>query len=66
MSAAAGELETSALSIDDEPHVGVVLASGGYPDAYDTGKAIHGLDAAEACRMSTSFTRERRSAAPIS
>jgi phosphoribosylamine--glycine ligase len=26
--------------------VGVVLASGGYPDSYDTGKPIHGLDAA--------------------
>jgi phosphoribosylamine--glycine ligase len=26
--------------------VGVVLASGGYPRAYDTGKVIHGLDEA--------------------
>ena len=25
----------------------MVLASGGYPDAYDTGTAIHGIDAAE-------------------
>jgi phosphoribosylamine--glycine ligase len=46
--AAAGELRTSALTRRSEPHVGVVLASGGYPEAYDTGKPIHGLDAAEA------------------
>ena len=35
-------------AIDAEPRVGVVLASGGYPDTYETGKVIHGLDAAEA------------------
>jgi phosphoribosylamine--glycine ligase len=48
MSAAAGELETPRVSLDPEPRVGVVLASGGYPDTYETGKAIHGLEAAEA------------------
>ena len=47
MSAAAGELETPRVSLDAEPRVGVVLASGGYPDTYETGKVIHGL---EACR----------------
>jgi phosphoribosylamine--glycine ligase len=26
----------------------VVMASGGYPDAYDRGKVIHGIEAAEA------------------
>ncbi len=26
----------------------MVLASGGYPDTYETGKVIHGLEAAEA------------------
>jgi phosphoribosylamine--glycine ligase len=25
-----------------------VLASGGYPDTYDTGKVVHGIEAAEA------------------
>ena len=48
MSAAAGELETPRVSLDSEPRVGVVLASGGYPDTYETGKVIHGLEAAEA------------------
>jgi phosphoribosylamine--glycine ligase len=48
MSAAAGELDTPRVSLDTEPRVAVVLASGGYPDTYDTGKVIHGLEAAEA------------------
>jgi len=48
MGAAAGRLADGAsLSLSAQPHVGVVLASGGYPDAYDTGTAIHGIDAAE-------------------
>jgi phosphoribosylamine---glycine ligase len=48
MSAAAGELHTPRVSFAHEPRVGVVLASGGYPDTYETGKVIQGLDAAEA------------------
>jgi len=47
MSAAAGDLGTPRVTLDPRPRVGVVLASGGYPDTYDTGKIIHGLDAAE-------------------
>jgi phosphoribosylamine---glycine ligase len=48
MSAAAGELDAESVTLDLEPRVGVVLASGGYPDTYETGKAIHGIEAAEA------------------
>jgi phosphoribosylamine--glycine ligase len=48
MSAAAGELETSRVSLEPAPRVGVVIASGGYPDTYDTGKVIHGIEDAEA------------------
>lgn len=53
--AAAGELRTRKIAMTSQPHVGVVLASGGYPDTYETGKAIHGLDAAEALPDVTVF-----------
>jgi phosphoribosylamine--glycine ligase len=43
-----GELRAPKISMSAEPHVGVVLASGGYPDTYQTGKSIRGLDAADA------------------
>jgi phosphoribosylamine--glycine ligase len=46
-SAAAGELAASRITLRPERHVGIVLASGGYPDTYETGKPIYGLDAAE-------------------
>jgi phosphoribosylamine--glycine ligase len=46
--AAAGDVGRSRLQVRDEPHVGVVMASGGYPGAYATGKAIEGLEVAEA------------------
>ena len=46
--AAAGDLRARTIAASDEPHVGVVLASGGYPDQYETGKAIRGLEDAEA------------------
>jgi len=48
MSAAAGELDTSRVTIGGERRVGVVMASGGYTDTYETGRVIHGLEAAEA------------------
>ena len=45
--AATGALPSRPARFRDEPHVGVVLAAGGYPDAPETGKAIDGLDAAQ-------------------
>jgi len=39
-----GTLGTKAIDWDPRATVGVVMASGGYPDAYDKGKAITGLD----------------------
>jgi len=45
--AAAGRLE-GACQVRSEPHVGVVLASGGYPGSYEPGKPITGIDEAEA------------------
>jgi phosphoribosylamine--glycine ligase len=48
MSAAAGDLGSARVTTTGNCRVGVVLASGGYPDAYDTGKVICGLEDAEA------------------
>lgn len=48
LNAAAGDLATSAVSLLPQPRVGVVIASGGYPDTYETGKVVHGLERAEA------------------
>ena len=42
--AARGALETTSCDQTGEPHVGVVLASGGYPGSYETGEPIEGLD----------------------
>ena len=44
--AARGDLGSVSWRAGREPHVGVVLASGGYPGSYATGYPIHGLDAA--------------------
>jgi len=46
--AARGALETTSCDQTRDPHVGVVLASGGYPGAYETGAPIAGLDDASA------------------
>jgi phosphoribosylamine--glycine ligase len=44
--AATGALPSRPARFRNEPHVGVVLASGGYPDSPESGKPIDGLDAA--------------------
>ena len=41
-----GKLDTVTLEWDPRPAVCVVMASGGYPDAYEKGKKITGLDEA--------------------
>ncbi len=45
--AAAGRLGQETIRVRDWPRVGVVLASGGYPDAFEKGKVISGLESAE-------------------
>jgi phosphoribosylamine--glycine ligase len=44
--AADGSLSSRPCRLGRQPHVGVVLASGGYPGSYDTGFPISGLDEA--------------------
>jgi phosphoribosylamine--glycine ligase len=44
--AAAGDLRGHSVRLAAACTVGVVLASGGYPDAYQTGKPIEGLEQA--------------------
>ena len=46
--AAAGTLPNRPARLSHQPRVGVVVASGGYPDHFATGKAISGLDTAAA------------------
>ncbi|MBM3820765.1 MAG: phosphoribosylamine--glycine ligase [Acidimicrobiia bacterium] len=46
--AATGALPSRPARFRNEPHVGVVLAARGYPDAVETGKPISGVDTAAA------------------
>jgi phosphoribosylamine--glycine ligase len=48
VAAAGGELDRSPIAFRPEPHVGVVLASRGYPGSGPVGLPIDGLEAAEA------------------
>jgi phosphoribosylamine--glycine ligase len=46
--AAGGRIESGTLETRGDRHVGVVMASGGYPEAFEKGKLITGLDEAAA------------------
>jgi phosphoribosylamine--glycine ligase len=46
MAAGRGDLQGVSLTLSNDRTVGVVLASKGYPDSYETGRTISGLDAA--------------------
>jgi len=50
-----GTLDRQTLAWDERPAVCVVMASGGYPAAYEKGKPISGLDEAEAVSDVTVF-----------
>lgn len=49
-SAARGELDSSLTRVDSQPTACVVMASGGYPGKYETGKPVSGLRGAESSR----------------
>jgi phosphoribosylamine---glycine ligase len=53
--AATGRLDPSSVGIHGASAVTVVMASRGYPDAYDVGKEIRGLDAVSAERGEVVF-----------
>jgi phosphoribosylamine--glycine ligase len=47
LAAATGRLGAEEMAVSDAvPHVGVVLASGGYPGHYEVGRPIHGIERA--------------------
>jgi len=46
--AAGGDVAGAACRFSADPRVGVVLASGGYPGKYESGRPIDGIDRAEA------------------
>ena len=63
--AATGDLHERPARFRDAPHVGVVLAAGGYPDNPQSGQPIAGLEAASAVRGALVFhagTRRRDNA----
>jgi phosphoribosylamine--glycine ligase len=65
LAAAGGELAGVKLEWRSGPSVCVVLASGGYPGAYETGKAIRGIEAAEATGTTVFHAGTRMGAAGL-
>jgi phosphoribosylamine--glycine ligase len=65
LAAASGELAGVKLEWRSGPSVCVVLASGGYPGAYESGKAIRGIDAAEAAGATVFHAGTRMGAAGL-
>jgi phosphoribosylamine--glycine ligase len=53
--ASASALPERPARFRNEPHVGVVLASAGYPESADSGRTISGIEAAEAVRGALVF-----------
>ena len=44
LACAEGRLDLASVVWSDRPYVGIVMASGGYPDSYPTGMPVSGLD----------------------
>lgn len=56
---ASQELDSVRLEWDERASVTVIVASGGYPDAYEKGKVISGLDQVEGVRVFHSASAEQ-------
>jgi phosphoribosylamine--glycine ligase len=56
--AAKGELKNQKIEIDRHPAVAVVLVSGGYPDDYEKGKVISGLNNAQSALVFHAGTKQ--------
>ena len=55
-------LQGKTLEFEETPSVGVVMASGGYPESYETGFAIEGLDKVpEGCKVFHAGTKSSNS-----
>jgi phosphoribosylamine---glycine ligase len=65
MAAAEGKLDSVKLEWRPGPSVCVVLTSGGYPANYQTGKQIHGIEAAEAAGATVYHAGTRQGAAGL-
>ena len=66
MSCARGDLDRVDVQWDDRHYVGVVMASGGYPDQYETGFQITGLDEGDAnWQLFTAGVSEGPSGEPV-
>jgi phosphoribosylamine---glycine ligase len=65
IAAANGELQNAKLEWRAGPSVCVVLASGGYPGAYETGRPIDGIPAAEAAGATVFHAGTRQGAKGI-
>ena len=65
LAAAEGRLDSVKLEWRAGPSVCVVMASGGYPGPYQTGKPIHGIEAAEAAGATVFHAGTRQGASGL-
>ena len=54
-----GKLDTATAEWDSRAAVGVVMAAGGYPESYNKGDVIHGLDSVSGAKVFHAGTAEK-------
>ena len=65
MACSEGGLDRVDVRWDDSRYAGIVMASGGYPDHYETGFEIAGLDSGEDTQVFTAGVASGQSGAPV-